>query len=482
MVELKQELIQKLTQKVTPQLITYQQLLLLPLLELHTEIEKEVEQNPALELTDAKYCSICNEELKKGICVSCTSQSGMILRKEEVKMLEVLSQGNTKDFSPAKNEEDTKVIPVMASVTLNEFLSMNFNLLTDDEELKTAGEILIGNLNENGYLAEDLQQVSEQHSEIQLEVLEEALKLLQKLDPPGIGARNPRECLLLQIETLKEEMEVNPYVEIIIKNFFTELGAKKINEIAKTLKADVADIEQAEKFIHDNLNPYPAKAFHLNWEENNQQSGVLQSPDIIIKEIEGEFKVEILQQKIPIRISPIYLKIYEEIRSNSKKYTEEEKEHLQHYLTRAKVFLKSIGSRFETIQRIADFVVEKQKEYLQTKEKKKLLSLTQAQVSSELAISESTVSRATSTKVVQLPWGELVYFSFFFDFSLRFKEMLREILDKEDSVNPLSDKEISKIFSERGIKLARRTIAKYREEMNLPSSDKRRRIKNKKEN
>lgn len=478
MVELKQELIQKLTQKVTPQLITYQQLLLLPLLELHTEIEKEVEQNPALELTDAKYCSICGEELKKGICPLCTSQSGMILRKEEVKMLEVLSQGESKEFSFTKNEEETKVIPVMSAVTLNEFLRMNFNLLTDDEKLKSAGEVLIGNLNENGYLAEDLQQISER-SEIKLEILEEALKLLQKLDPPGIGARNPQECLLLQLETLKEELNVSPYVEEIIKNYFTELGAKKLNEIAKVLKVEVADIQAAEKFIHDNLNPYPAKAFHLNWGENNQQAGILQSPDVIIKEIDGEFKVEVLQQKIPVRISPIYLKIYEEIRSNPKKYTEEEKEHLQHYLTRAKVFLKSIGSRYETIQRIAEFVVEKQKEYLQTKEKKKLLSLTQSQASAELAISESTVSRATSNKVVQLPWGELVYFSFFFDFSLRFKEMLKEILENEDPASPLSDKEISKIFNEQGIKLARRTIAKYREELNLPSSDKRRRIKNK---
>jgi RNA polymerase sigma-54 factor len=297
------------------------------------------------------------------------------------------------------------------------------------------------------------------------------LKALQSLEPPGIGARNLRECLLIQMEYLETLGVQQPFVKEIISTHLTELGEHKFSKIAQDLRISSDVVSDVWEFIKRELNPHPAHEFSSS---SGQQDGretrssyVL--PDVIISERDGQFEVEVVESKrFLLRVSPVYSQISADLERDGERYSNDEKRHIQQYVARAKLFIANINQRRQTIHRITSCLVECQEAFL-SKGVRHLKPLTRAAVASKLGIHESTVSRATAAKFVMLPTGEVIPFSNFFTASLSIKDVIEELIANENA--PLTDAEIADRLAQRGIHVARRTVAKYRMQLKiLPSS------------
>lgn len=459
MVDIRQDLRQKLSQKVTPTLIMTQNLLLLPSLELHQEIEKELESNPALEegaSGDEKEETLADETFFR-----------------EIQYLS--SKGDEPRGSDAEDSEEKNPFSYIASPTsLQEYLSWNLSLLLETPEDKVIGEAIIGNLNDDGYLDCQIENLVDE-LKCTPEKVEEILKVVQSLEPAGVGARSVQEALLIQLrEYSAEHKNMPPLVEDLIKDHLDDVSRYKHKAIAKAKNVPLTMVEDAIKFIHDYLNPYPGRDFHSYTEAETRDKNIV-SPDVIVKQEKDVFVIEVIDSVgVRLRINPVYLRLLEQMRLEPKAFSQKEKDHIKNYIERAKLFLKGIHQRRDTLYRISKVIVDEQRDFFYGQSRKLLKPLTQSQVASALSISESTVSRATSFKFVQLPWNELAPFSLFFDYAQGIKESISELIQKERE-KPLSDSEIARLLSLSGLKLARRTVAKYREELGILSSEKRKR-------
>lgn len=461
MVDIRQDLRHKLTQKVTPTLIVMQNLLLLPSLELHQEIEKELESNPALE----EEMSSSGEEKEESV-----TDEGFI---QEMRYVTSREQ-TVRDGDGEEGEEKNPFSFLAAPTSLQEYLSWNIHLLLETDEHKAIAEAIIGNLNDDGYLECDMQSLVDE-LKCEQEKIEAVLLVVQSMDPPGVGARSVPEALMLQLRELKSQNKNIPaLVEEVILSHLEDVSKYKYKSIAKERGVALHVVEDAVKFIHDHLNPYPGRDFHL-YHENQARDKDAVSPDVIVRFEKEKFVIEVVDSlDVKLRINPVYLDLLDKMRVAPKTFSQKEKDHIKNYIERAKLFLKGIQQRRETLYRITKVIVDEQRDFFYGRTRKLLKPLTQSQVGSALSISESTVSRATSFKFVQLPWNELAPFSLFFDYAQGIKESISEIIKREGE-KPLSDSEIARLLSLSGLKLARRTVAKYREELGILSSDKRRR-------
>lgn len=452
---LQQEQKLKIVQKVTPQIITTQKLLQIPTVELFQEIEREIEENPALELEEGKKCPFCGVELKDGICLDC----GYRNRRSE--FLEYIKEEPT--YSREIVEEDFSS-KFFSPPTLREYLHSNYALISSDEEEKKIADILVENINEYGYLTCEISSIS---SELRIEVekIEKVLKKIQSIEPVGIGSRDIKESLLVQIEYLEKEGETNEIAEKIVQNHLVELSKHKYEEISKELDIDREKVDEAVKFIQENLTPHPGLQFKppVIYDEGNTPRLI---PDVIVDKRDGEYIIEVVEFNFNLRINPYYLKLYEELRCKEEELSPHDEEHIKRYLYRAKLFIKSLSQRKETLYKITKEILTYQREFFETKERKYLKPLTQAKLAEVLNLSESTLSRATNNKYIQLPWKEIVPFSLFFDTSLGIKKKIYYLI-KEESIH-LKDHEIVEILKKENINISRRTVAKYREELNIP--------------
>lgn len=461
MVDIRQDLRQKLTQKVTPTLIMTQNLLLLPALELHQEMEKELESNPALEegnaSDDEKGDSIADEEFFR-----------------EIKYLSSTKDEGRREAESEDSEEKNPFSFIASPTSLQEYLSWNLHLLLETSEDKIVGEAIIGNLNDDGYLECDIQALVDE-LKCTPEKVEEVLNVVQSLDPPGVGARSVKEALLLQLrEYSAGHDDVTPLVEELIQNHLEDVSRYKYKAIAKAKDVSLNAVEEAVKFIHDHLSPYPGRDFRAYREPEAKTKNTV-TPDVIVRQEKDAFVIEVVDfVGIRLRINPVYIRLLQEMKNDPKAFSLKEKDHIKNYIERAKLFLKGIQQRRDTLYRISQVIVNEQRDFFYGQTRKLLKPLTQSQVAAALSISESTVSRATSFKFVQLPWNKLVPFSLFFDYAQGIKESIAELIQKEGD-KPLSDSEIARLLSLSGLKLARRTVAKYREDIGILSSEKRKR-------
>lgn len=453
----------KLIQKVTPQLITTQKLLQIPAIELSREIEKELQENPALEEEiELKKCPFCEIELQKNICPECgyTEIRGEFLEylQERINSYDLQDEGEI-------SEEEKEISQFFLPPTLRDYLKENFLLLSSTEEEKRIAEILIENINEYGYLTCETSSISSE-LKIEEEKIEKVLKKIQSIEPPGIGSRNVKECLLSQLEYLEKEGRKNELSRKIVENYLPELAKQKYEEISQKLNVTKEELNEAIKFIQENLSPHPGLLFRPPLIYGRENTPLL-IPDVVVEEKEGEVRIEVVEFNFNLRINPYYLDLYEKLKDKKDKESLKELEHIKRYILRAKLFLKSIQQRKETLFKIVKGILEYQREFFITRKRESLKPLTQAKLAEILNLSESTISRATANKYIQVPWKEIVPFSFFFDTSLAIKKKISSLI-KEEKV-PLKDQEIAEILKKEGIFISRRTVAKYREEMNIPA-------------
>lgn len=454
--------------KVSPRLVAASYILELSSLELQQVINEELNDNPALELIEKATCGVCGSALQGSICPRCLSQQKIEERSDEADYPEeyfshyAVSGSSEDDFDPLSQ--------VAAQMTIAERLMGELQAMLAKEDIPIA-EFLVGSLDEGGYLNCTVEEVAELF-DVEVTRVEMVLGLLQSLEPAGIGARDLKECLLIQLEYLAQDGVVIPKsVRGIVTDHLSELAEHKYSKIAAEMGVTTEEVMEASAFIKQRLNPYPAQ------ESESFQPGVVKSgashilPDVIISlaENQEDYDIEVVESKrFFLRISPMYHQLLTDLEREPMRFSEDEKRHIQHYVSRAKLFIANINQRRQTLHRITTCIAKAQREFLRSGIRH-LRPLTRATVAKELGMHESTVSRATASKYVMLPSGEVIPFSNFFTASLSVRDVIREMVENEKS--PLTDQEIAGELSKRGIYVARRTVAKYREQLGiLPSS------------
>jgi RNA polymerase sigma-54 factor len=330
-------------------------------------------------------------------------------------------------------------------------------------------EYLIGNLNDQGYLESAADLVAASLS-VDEERVEHVLRKLQEIGPVGVGARDVPECLLLQLRRLEQEGITHPHVERIIREHWVDLGEHRYGAIAHSLGIAYDDVVKARDFVRHYLRPYPLERVSNDGTLSPTQTNYL-TPDVIIRaNEEGKLVAEVVEsQRYYLRVNPLYQELARQSRRGAEDtISTEEKEHLHQFVSRAQLFLTNLRQRRETIRRIAEYLIERQEDFLRHGVRH-LQPLTRAEVAMAINVHESTVSRATANKHVQLPSQEVIPFSHFFTASLSVKDVLMELVTKEE--RPLTDQELVDMLRERGYNVARRTVAKYRNQLNiLPST------------
>ncbi len=456
--------------RVSPRLVAASYILELSSQELQQQIANELSDNPALELVDVPTCPACGSELQGKVCPWCIQRQ----RSDEAPRddHEDLAAGMYEDPLPPSSsqrltdEEFDPLTQVASEETLAERLMAELGAVLDEEDLRIA-DYLVGSLDDKGYLSTSVEEAA-----YDLDVSEARVKAvleqLQAQEPIGIGARNLHECLMLQITYLEVLGIKQPYAREIIESYLVELGEHKFGKIAHELKISPEAVSDVWEFVKAKLNPHPAHGFSATNTRDRDTRAMYVLPDVIITRGEEDFEVEVVEsRRFMLRVNPMYTRISSELPKNGT-LSSEEKRHVQQYVGRAKLFIANINQRRQTIHNITNCLVTKQRDFLE-KGVRHLRPLSRAAVAAELGIHESTVSRATAAKYVMIPAGEVIPFSHFFTPSLSVKDIIKEMVEKEG--RPLTDAQIADRLRERGIEIARRTVAKYRMQLDiLPSS------------
>ncbi|MBI4318878.1 MAG: RNA polymerase factor sigma-54 [Chloroflexi bacterium] len=464
-----QGMVPHLGMKVSPRLVAASYILELSSQELQQAITEELNDNPALELLERATCSVCGSALEGSICPRCLRQQKIDQPSDEADFTE--EYFSSYSLSGGTGEEDFDPLnQVAAQMTLSERLMMELQGMLPKSDLPIA-EYLVGSLNDNGYLTCTVEEVAEFFG-VPVRRVELVLGILQSLEPIGIGSRNIQECLLIQLSYLAQDgLAIPPYAQEIVTDHLHELAEHKYGKLASILGCSTDAVAEASEFIKQRLNPYPAQEAEKNEPGSAKGGAIHVLPDVIISsgEQQDRFDVEVVESKrFFLRVSPLYNQLLNDVEKEAERFSEDEKRHIQHYVSRAKLFIANINQRRQTLHKITQAIAEAQTDYL-SKGVRFLKPLTRATVARELGMHESTVSRATASKYVMVPSGEVIPFSNFFTASLSVRDVIKEMIGDEDS--PLTDQEIAAKLANRGIIVARRTVAKYREQLGiLPSS------------
>ena len=447
---------------VTPQLIVANTLLRLSSTELEQAIAQELAENPVLELVEVPQCPRCGRPMADGDCPVCDRPA---IRQEMLADWEDDLPSWERDDA---GEGDDGVSRLVSDTTLTEHLLRQARLVLPPEDLPIA-TFLAENLDDHGFLDCDLEEAAELLGVDRARV-ERVLSVLQGLDPVGIAARDVRECLLIQLEHLRQEGIAQPLAETLIRDHWELLGDPSFARIARAAGTTAGEVEAALQFIKDMLNPYPAQ---MDWsdlhESPSQKTTISPRPDIIIKKGNGAtdtgYEIELPGAQVyRLRISAAYLEAVE----NKSAFAGRDWEQWEAFYTRARLFIGSLEQRWQTLQRLIHHLVAYQQDFV-AKGDRYLKPLTRAQLADALGVHESTVSRAVAGKIVQLPNGRLIPLTRFFDRAAPIKEAIKEVIAQEDE--PLSDRAIAEKLAQQGHRVARRTVTKYRNALNiLPSS------------
>ncbi|NLY66607.1 MAG: RNA polymerase factor sigma-54 [Tissierellia bacterium] len=450
------EQVQKLI--MTPELRQAIQLLQFNCQELNEYIKKEIEENPMLEPInlEIEYENIEDYHSKK----------------DEIDWKEFIERYDDISYKPEveKNEKEYNYENfISASSSLKEYLLFQLNVLKSDAIDYIIGRTIIENIDDNGYLMVSVEKLSKEIG-VNCKRVENVLSIIQTFDPCGVGARNLKECLLIQV---KERKVKNPHVEQIIKNYLDDIAHNRLSKIAKELDIDEKEVQEICDYIKT-LEPKPGRLY-----EDGSADVKYIIPDAIIEYIDGEYVIILNDVTAPrLNINKFYREMLR------KEMDIEASEFLKEKLSSAMWLIRSIEQRRMTIYNVVKSILKHQREFFENGEKA-LKPLTLKEVADDINMHESTVSRATNGKYIQTPRG-LYELKYFFSSGLSTKEgedisstsikaMIKEIIEDEDPKKPLSDQKISNMLRDKGIKISRRTVAKYRDEMGIPSSTMRKR-------
>lgn len=477
-IELKQSV--KLSQQlvITPQLQQAIKLLQLSRLELTEAINEEMQENPVLE-------ELPESELEPEEPARHTDEAEGVKPQEKEDSYDDLDwekfldqyedlkyRGMGGGTGTAGQEEDLPQVDATLSkkITLSDHLFWQLRLSNFTLEEEKIGNLIIGNLNDDGYLTADLELIAQESGE-DISKVEEVLARIQSMDPAGVAARNLKECLLLQ---LKQFDNLDPLVGQIIENHLIRLQNKDYRTISRELKVPVSKVKEAVKFIQG-LEPKPGRPFSA------EQAEYI-TPDIYVYRVGDDYAIVLNEDGLPkLRVSPYYRRVLKE-KGNESKVA---REYIQEKLKSAVWLIRSLHQRQRTIYRVTESILKFQRDFFD-KGIAHLKPMVLKDVAQDIEMHESTVSRITAQKYVYTPQG-IFPLKFFFNSSIEtneggtvaaesVKDRIKQVIDTEDARQPFSDQEIVEKLSEQGIKIARRTVTKYREMMGVLSSSKRKQL------
>ncbi len=381
--------------RVSPTLIAVNTILALSSQELQTLIKQEAEENPAFEIIEHQTCAICGEHLHNGICLNCRQTTagsrsnndmsddfnfGSFGYQEEGFASRGFNGGDDNDFDP--------ISLVAAESSMRERMMVDLRSALNSQDYQIA-DYLIGSLDDKGFLTSNVDAIASELG-IPMDDVERVLRALQKNGPPGVGARDPRECLLLQLDFIKqEEGSEPPHVRTILSDYFVELGEHKYGLIAQRLGIPPEAVDAAREYIRTNLTPYPV-AFAgedvATW--GTQSKAQYVAPDVIMREVDGELQVEVVEsRRFFMRLNPLYGQMAMDLRHKNASISDEDRRHIQQYVGRTKLFISNIKQRRETMAKIARTLVEYQEDFLR-QGIRHLRPLTRAQVAEATGLHE----------------------------------------------------------------------------------------------
>ncbi len=504
---LNQRLEQKLIQKLSPQQIQLIKLLEVPVMELEQRIKKELEENPVLEegapeeqnediLTDTlpkeqddydssdydEQFDTAGEEKREEEQISYEDEFGpedLIPDDEDIPYYKLTL--------PKSQPEEDREIPFADTKSFREFMLEQLSL-SDLEGLdRQVAEYIIGNLDEDGYLKREIDSIVSdlaifQGLNVTPEQVERVLKVIQTFDPPGVGARNLQESLSIQLDRKLEEKPDDPVLKIakeIIDNYFDEFVKKHYEKLRTKLGITTEELKAAIEEIKK-LNPKPANFYQPIPQKRNVQQI---TPDFILQNIDGKLYLTVNSGNIPpLRINKYYQDLVKAYQSKSrKKMSKKDKEtvaFLKQKMDSAKWFIDAIKQREDTLYRTMKAILDFQEEFFKTGDETKLRPMILKDIADLTGLDISTVSRVANSKYIQTPFG-IYPLKYFFSEGLEtedgkevstreIKKILREAIENEDKRKPLTDEKLAQILQEKGYKIARRTVAKYREQMGIP--------------
>jgi RNA polymerase sigma-54 factor len=448
---------QEMRQRVSARLVAASTMLGLSGMALHQAIVQELAENPAFEAEEVNACSVCGTPLQGSICPTCLrgqKSEGLGAEDGWDERSDAIAGGMTDDdFDPMSLAADRE--------TLSERLLRDLGALLPRAD-RAIAEQLVWNLDKRGYLDVSLEEVVETQGAEPGRV-EAVLSALQSLEPVGVGARDLRECLMIQIDHLASQGISCRLVREIVADHLADLGGRRLDRIARALRARVEVVAEAAAFIRARLNPFPAQG-HAGPEAIAEARATYVMPDVAIIANDGRFEVEVIEaRRFEMRVASAYA----ELARTRAGLGAEEQAHIRQYSTRAKLFIQNIAQRRATMRKVTAAIAAAQAEFLRHGVLA-LKPLTRSQIAQEVELDESTVSRATNGKHVMLPNGQVVGFDTFFTPALAVHAVMRDILAAQGPAQ--TDGELGRALAARGIHIARRTVAKYRGQMGVLSS------------
>lgn len=476
---LKQYLAQKLLQKLSPQQIQLMKLLQVPTMELEQRIKQEIEENPALEegeeLGDEEELPTEEQAIDENEVEPESSN-------DEFDLSDYFDDDDTPDYKlSARNQgadDDDYEMPLAVGTTFQENLRSQLALRQVSEQTRLLGEQLIGNLDEDGYLRRGLDQIVNDLAFTANVMTDEAelakaLKEVQSLDPAGVAARDLRECLLLQLERLPNSVEAKTAREIVDKHF-EAFSKKHYHRIMERLEIDEDALRDAIEVIV-RLNPKPG-----NTSREASRAAQTIIPDFAVTAVNGQLELSLNGRNAPeLRISRQYRDMIKEYQRNKKdKAAKDALVFIKQKLDSAKWFIDAIKQRQNTLLVTMEAILEHQKEFFLTGDETKMRPMILKDIAEKVGMDISTVSRVANSKYVQTDHGTYLL-KFFFSESLttdsgeevstrEVKKILEEAINAEDKRKPLTDDELTQVLRDKGYNIARRTVAKYREQLQMP--------------
>lgn len=473
---LKQSMSQKLLQKLSPQQIQLMKLLQVPTMELEQRIKEEMEINPALEEGADQDESDSYEDEQE-------HESENDDSRDDFDMSDYLDDDDTPDYKLSANnhsaDNDDREIPLGSGRTFHELLTAQLGLrrLTPHQEMLATN--IIGNLDDSGYLSRDLASMVNdlaftQNIKTSIDELEVVLKMIQELDPPGVGARNLQECLVIQLKREEYADEIHEMAEEIVEKHFEEFTRKHFDKIQKKMEISDEDLKQAIEVIIK-LNPKPGNSM-----QESSRSAQQIIPDFIINVEEEKLLLSLNQRNAPeLRVSRQYkemLETYAASKGDAKQ--KEAVQFVRQKIDAAKWFIDAIHQRQQTLLITMNAIMEYQREYFLSGDETKLRPMILKDIAEVVNMDISTISRVANSKYVLTPYGTTLL-KFFFSESLstdsgeevstrEVKKILQEAIAGEEKRKPLTDDRLMQLLQEKGYNIARRTVAKYREQLNIP--------------
>ncbi|MDR0955090.1 MAG: RNA polymerase factor sigma-54 [Rikenellaceae bacterium] len=468
MATLSQRSLQKMMQKLSPQQIQMIKLLELPALQLEQRIKQEIEENPVIE-EEIEVKQEEGEEEKKDFSIDEYIQDDVPAYKSYVN-------------NYSKEDSISRPLYIADRLTFHEYLTEQLGYKTLDDRARALAEYLIGSLDDDGYLRRKLEFLADDIAfstglETDEQELEKVLRVIQELEPVGVGARDLQECLLLQIRAINDPSPAQELAKIILTDYFEEFTKKHYEKMKNRLGVSLDDFREAIEEI-TGLTPRPGNMYA------GGAAAVTPTitPDFILDYQDGKFDVQLSYANVPeMKISRHYLEMVKDLSAKKEHQSESEKETVQfvkHKIESAKWFISAIKQRHNTLMQTMQAILDYQKDYFVEGDQTKLRPMILKDIADRTGLDVSTISRVVNSKYILTHFGVFSLKTLFSEAmqtesgeevsSHEIKQILTDCIENEDKHKPLTDETLMEILNDKGYRIARRTVAKYREMLGIP--------------